>query len=142
VTFGIPNRKLSPGEAQGGAAGVCAHSDLGAWGGNHSDPGPAFPWDRVIGGGVVEVPTPAKRRGRNMIASTATGNGYWTVTSDGAVYAFGDARYAGNAFSPDIVSGEIIGIAGKGNDGYWLYASDGGVFTFGSALFYGRPDRA
>jgi hypothetical protein len=40
-----------------------------------------------------------------------------------------------------VVTGEIIGIAGKSNDGYWLFASDGGVLTFGSALYYGRPDR-
>ena len=85
------------------------------------------------------APQPAKRKGRNMIASTSTGNGYWTTTSDGAVYAFGDARYAENAMGK--VTGEIVGIAGKGTDGYWLLASDGGVFAFGSAGFDGRPDR-
>jgi hypothetical protein len=57
------------------------------------------------------------------------------------VGAFGDAQYKGGGFDPDIVTGECVGIAGKGNDGYWLYASDGGVFAFGSAQYMGRPDR-
>jgi len=74
-----------------------------------------------------------------MIASTSTGGGYWTTTTDGAVYAFGDAIYSGNAMGN--VTGEIVGIAGTGTDGYWLLASDGGVFAFGTAHFHGRPDR-
>lgn len=28
--------------------GICAHSDLGAAGGNHNDPGPNFPWKRYL----------------------------------------------------------------------------------------------
>ena len=84
-------------------------------------------------------PPPTVNEGKEMIVATKSGNGYWTTTGDGAVYAFGDAVYKGNAMGK--VTGEIIGIAGKGNDGYWLFASDGGIFTFGSALFYGRPDR-
>jgi hypothetical protein len=142
--FGIPLRRLSAGEAQGSAAmGVCQHVDLGAAGGGHTDCGSSFPMDRVIamaaGGGAPLAPT---MKGRNMIASTSTGEGYWTVSHDGAVGAFGDAQYHGGGFSPDVVTGEIIGIAGKGNDGYWLFASDGGILTFGSAQFLGRPDRA
>jgi hypothetical protein len=96
-----------------------------------------------------QAPT-LKRKGRTMIAATDTGEGYWTTTHDGAVYAFGDAQFRGSAFDVDPitpgaqpvhVSGEVVGIAGCRNDGYWLLASDGGVFTFGSAQFYGRPDR-
>jgi hypothetical protein len=145
--FAIPIRRLSAAEAQGGAAGVCDHYALGADGGGHWDCGPAFeaaggPFDQVLAmaqGG--RPPTAAKRKGRNMIAETSTGEGYWTVTGDGAVYAFGDAQFAGQGFSPDVISGEVVGIAGHGNDGYWLLASDGGVFAFGSAEYYGRPDR-
>jgi hypothetical protein len=141
--FGIPLRRLTAAQAQGGAAGVCQHVDLGAAGGNHWDCGPGFPMDQVMAmaAGGAE-PTPTKRKGRQMIASTNTGKGYWTVTgSDGAVYAFGDAQYRGGANAPDVSANEIIGIAGCGNDGYWLYASDGGIFAYGSAQFYGRPDR-
>ena len=78
-----------------------------------------------------------------MIASTSTGDGYWCVKPDGAVYAFGDANYYGGANAPDLTQPgvEIVGIAGVGRDGYRLLASDGSVFCFGSAHFYGRPDR-
>jgi hypothetical protein len=46
--WGIPLTKLTPAEAQGNGKGVCQHSDLGAWGGNHHDCGPGFPIDYVI----------------------------------------------------------------------------------------------
>jgi hypothetical protein len=142
--FGIPCRRLSAAEAQGGAAGMCGHVDLGAAGGGHWDPGPGFPWADVMemAGGEDAPMADTSRKGHNMIASTDTGEGYWTVTSDGAVSAFGDAQYEGGGFAPDVVTGEIIGIAGKGRDGYWLYASDGGILAFGSAQYLGRPDRA
>lgn len=92
-----------------------------------------------IAQGKAPGPQPTQWRGEEMIASTASGNGYWTTTRDGAVYAFGDAQYRGNALGH--VTGQIVGIAGKGNDGYRLLASDGGVFAFGSANYLGRPDR-
>jgi hypothetical protein len=150
--FGIPLRRLSAGEAQGGEAGVCMHVDLGSMGGGHWDCGDGFPIDEVIGmaGGIITQPDRPHRKGREMICATASGEGYWTTTSDGAVYAFGDAVFRGSSFDVDPltpgdqkveVTGEIVGIAGKGNDGYWLLASDGGIFTFGSAHFMGRPDR-
>jgi hypothetical protein len=142
AAFDIPIVKLSASYAQGSGRGVCQHKDLGTWGGNHSDCGIHFPMDAVLAmaAGVRQPPSTTTRKGHNMIASTETGAGYWTATSDGAVYAFGDAIFRGNAFGD--VTGEILGIAGKGNDGYWLFASDGGIFSFGSAGFYGRPDRA
>jgi hypothetical protein len=46
--FGIPLVKLTAAQAQGGVAGVCGHVDLGSAGGGHWDPGPSFPWDRVM----------------------------------------------------------------------------------------------
>jgi hypothetical protein len=145
AAFGIPLRALSPGEAQGSAAmGVCQHSDLGAAGGGHWDCGPGFPIGDVLemAGGAWLEPAPTTK-GRKMIAGTG-GEGYWTVTSDGAVYAFGDAVFRGGANEPDVTQPgvEIIGIAGNGTkDGYWLYGSDGSIFSYGSAQFHGRPDR-
>ncbi len=60
--FGIPIRALSASEAQGGAAGVCQHADLGAAGGGHWDCGSGFPMDRVIqmaqGGAPQPKPPP------------------------------------------------------------------------------------
>lgn len=46
--YGLPIVKLSASQAQGSGRGVCGHVDLGAAGGGHRDPGPAFPWDIVI----------------------------------------------------------------------------------------------
>ena len=145
--FDIPIRRLSPAEAQGGGRGVCQHVDLGTMGGGHWDCGPGFPMDDVLavaGGKPATAPgAPEREKGHNMIASTDTGAGYWTTTRDGAIGAFGDAEFKGNAFAPDVIpeGHEIVGIAGKGNDGYWLLASDGSVYAFGSAGFAGRPDR-
>jgi N-acetylmuramoyl-L-alanine amidase len=148
AAFGIP----IVGTGAGGT-GVLQHNDLGAMGGGHWDCGPNFPIAQVIAmaaeGGSMPSVQP-KRKGKQMIASTKSGNGYWTTTSDGAVYAFGDAQFRGSSFDVDPktpgnqavkITGEVVGIAGCGNDGYWLLASDGGIFTFGSAQFYGRPDR-
>jgi len=45
--FGIPIRKLSSGQAQSGDRGVCGHVDISGVGG-HWDPGPNFPYSRVL----------------------------------------------------------------------------------------------
>jgi hypothetical protein len=150
AALSIPLVRLTASEAQGGAAGVCQHVDLGAAGGGHWDCGPGFPMDEVMAmAGGSRAPAP-RRKGKEMIASTDTGRGYWTTTGDGAVYAFGDAQFRGSSFDVDPntpgaqrveVNGEVVGIAGCGRSGYWLLASDGGIFAFGDAQFYGRPDR-
>ena len=104
---------------------------------------------RRAGGGQSST-APTETRSENMIASTSSGKGYWTVTRDGAIGAFGDAQYKGGAFDldektpgrqPMAAGTTIVGIAGCGTDGYWLKGSDGGVFCFGSAQYHGRPDR-
>jgi hypothetical protein len=147
AALGIPLVRLSAAQAQDGVTkGVCQHVDLGAAGGGHWDCGPSFPMDQVIAmaqGGATPSPGPAPstEAGHEMIASTASGKGYWTATYDGAVSAFGDAQYRGNVYEQLAPGTSIVGIAGCGSDGYWLLGSDGGVFTFGSAGYYGRPDR-
>jgi hypothetical protein len=92
----------------------------------------------IAAGGVAP---PLAPKGRKMIAGTTSGNGYWCVKPDGAVYAYGDAEYVGGANAPDVIppGHEIIGIAGKDNNGYWLYGSDGSVYAYGTAHYYGRP---
>jgi hypothetical protein len=67
------------------------------------------------------------------------GNGYWLVTADGAVYAFGGATYYGGANGLKLVA-PIVGIvATPDGKGYWLIGADGGVFTYGDARFFGTP---
>jgi hypothetical protein len=72
------------------------------------------------------------------IAGTPTGKGYWVVTSNGTVQAFGDAHFYGDPPDIGVHPHDIVAIAptfdGKG---YWLIGADGGMFTFGDARFYG-----
>ena len=59
--YGLPIKRLTAAEAQGSGRGVTSHNDLGAGGGGHWDPGPNFPWDRVLDmarGGTGPEPEP------------------------------------------------------------------------------------
>lgn len=84
--FGIPLTKLSASQAQGGAAGLCQHNDLGAMGGGHWDCGPSFPIDQVLsmakGGAQPLPPEPEEEADMIMIQRTSTGG---TAMYDGAV---------------------------------------------------------
>lgn len=59
--YGIAIQKLSASQAQAGARGVVGHADLGWAGNDHWDPGPSFPWGRVLdiarGGSGATEPT-------------------------------------------------------------------------------------
>jgi len=63
--------------------------------------------------------------------------GYWEVASDGGVFSFGSAAFAGSTGSLALTR-PVVGMASTPDrGGYWLVASDGGVFAFGDAGFYG-----
>jgi hypothetical protein len=71
------------------------------------------------------------------MAATPDGKGYWLVASDGGVFAFGDAAYAGSMGASPL-NRPIVGMAATPDGkGYWLVASDGGVFAFGDAAYAG-----
>jgi hypothetical protein len=44
------------------------------------------------------------------MASTPSGDGYWLVASDGGMFSFGDARFAGS-FATSGLTGKVIGMA-------------------------------
>jgi hypothetical protein len=72
----------------------------------------------------------------NKTITAGSGNGYWQVGSDGGVFAYGDAQFAGSAVG--ITDAPIVGIAKTGSGaGYWLVAENGAVFAFGDAKFWG-----
>jgi hypothetical protein len=73
------------------------------------------------------------------MVSTTDGQGYWLVRADGAVSAFGDARWYGSLPEAKAkASGGVVGIARTYDaHGYWLAAADGAVFGFGDARDYG-----
>ena len=65
------------------------------------------------------------------------GGGYWMVGRDGAVYAFGDAKFLGSAGGSKL-NRPVVGIAATpSRNGYWLVGDDGGVFAYGDAKFQG-----
>jgi hypothetical protein len=64
------------------------------------------------------------------MAAAPDGKGYWLVSSDGAVKAFGSAQFKGS-MSGTRLNRPIVGMAADAvTGGYWLVASDGGIFAF------------
>lgn len=71
------------------------------------------------------------------IARHPSDDGYWVASGDGAVFAFGDAKYHGGATDVGLRA-PIVDLAPHPNgSGYWMLAGDGGVFGFGEAGFHG-----
>jgi hypothetical protein len=62
--------------------------------------------------------------------------GYSLGASDGGVFGFGAATFAGSMGGRHLVQ-PVVGMSTPDGDGYWLTASDGGVFSFGDAEFSG-----
>ena len=71
---------------------------------------------------------------------SADGGGYFMVASDGGVFAFGDAHFAGSCPGIGGCSGSAVAVMpdASGN-GYWLVTQSGNVYTFGDASYYGAP---
>jgi Cellulase (glycosyl hydrolase family 5) len=88
--------------------------------------------------GAAAQSTPSAYSGGQLMAADPTG-GYWTVTADGVVTAYGGAPSFGSpALSGITLSKPIVGMAGTpSGEGYWLVATDGGIFSYGDASFYG-----
>jgi len=71
---------------------------------------------------------------------SANGGGYFMVASDGGVFAFGDARFAGSCPGIGGCSGSAVAVMpdATGN-GYWVITNVGSVYSFGDAPYYGAP---
>ncbi len=68
--------------------------------------------------------------------SADAGTGYWVLGSDGAVYAFGKARFYGRAGAPGSTS--YVGLAATpSGKGYWIVDARGTVRAFGDAKVVG-----
>jgi hypothetical protein len=65
------------------------------------------------------------------------GQGYWMVASDGGIFAFGDAKFAGSAGSQALNKPIVAMAPTPSGQGYWLVSSDGGLFNYGDAPFVG-----
>jgi hypothetical protein len=74
-----------------------------------------------------------------MVPSTDD-HGYFMVASDGGVFAFGDATFAGSCYSIGGCSGAAVSVMPDASGhGYWLVTSTGAVYGFGDAPFLGAP---
>jgi len=75
-----------------------------------------------------------------MVPSSDDG-GYFMVASDGGVFAFGDAHFAGSC--PGLVGGcsgaAVAVIPDHSGNGYWLVTKTGYVYAFGDAPYLGAP---
>jgi hypothetical protein len=70
------------------------------------------------------------------IASSPSGDGYWTTSSSGQVESEGDAVNYGSITSA--LNAPIVGMAATpSGHGYWLVGADGGIFSFGDARYFG-----
>ncbi len=71
---------------------------------------------------------------------SVTGHGYFMVASDGGVFAFGDAHFAGSCPGIGGCDGTAVSVMPDATGmGYWLVTNVGAVYAFGDATFYGAP---
>ena len=62
------------------------------------------------------------------------------VASDGGVFAFGDARFAGSCPGIGGCSGAAVAVMPDiSGNGYWVVTQTGHVYSFGDAPYYGAP---
>ena len=74
------------------------------------------------------------------MAPSVTGKGYFMVASDGGVFAFGDAHFAGSCPGTVGCSGTAVAVMPDASgDGYWVVTKAGSVYAFGDAAYYGVP---
>ena len=74
------------------------------------------------------------------IVPSTDGNGYLMVASDGGVFAFGDAQFAGSCPGVGGCSGAGVAVVPDATGhGYWLVTQTGNVYPFGDAPHYGSP---
>jgi hypothetical protein len=74
------------------------------------------------------------------VVPSVTGHGYFMVASDGGVFAFGDAHFAGSCPGIGGCSGQTVAVVpdATGN-GYWVVTKEGAVYGFGDARYLGAP---
>jgi hypothetical protein len=90
----------------------------------------------VLASAAVRAPEVAAS-GAVDAAPMPDGKGFWTVTSAGAVQAYGTAPTLGD-LAGRALNAPVVGIASTPDgDGYWLVAADGGIFSFGDATYHG-----
>jgi hypothetical protein len=74
------------------------------------------------------------------VVPSVTAHGYFMVASDGGVFAFGDAHFAGSCPGSGGCAGSAVAVVPDASGkGYWLVTSTGNVYGFGDATYFGGP---
>lgn len=90
--------------------------------------------DDQYGTGLVD---PKRAMAAALPPGGAEGQGYWVVTRDGRVRAYGSARHHGDLAGFPVGSPVVAGARTPGGGGYWLVTAHGAVFSFGDARYHG-----
>src|SRR5438132_6911382 len=76
------------------------------------------------------------------MSTSASGNGYRVVASDGGVFSFGRAAFYGSTGGQTLAKPISSMAPTPSGAGYWMVASDGGIFPFGDAGSFGGAPTA
>jgi hypothetical protein len=82
---------------------------------------------------IVHAPPAAAQ----PVARPAGPPAYWLAASDGGVFTFGGAPFAGSAGGVHLARPIVSSSATPDARGYWLMAADGGIFAYGDAPYRG-----
>lgn len=94
--------------------------------------------DAEYGKGLVNPAAATRRRATSPSSGPAKdGSGYWVVTTDGRVKAFGGARHRGDLAGRPLSAPIVASAPTATGKGYWLAGADGAVYSFGDARFHG-----
>jgi len=112
--------------------GIFAFGDSGYYG---SLPGLGF--SPAGSGGAFPLAAPIV-----AMVPSSDGAGYFMIASDGGIFAFGDAKFAGSCPGIGGCAGPAVAVMpdASGN-GYWLVTATGNVYAFGDAPYLGAPPR-
>jgi len=93
--------------------------------------------DNTFGYGLINPRRAMLSASPEKINRGSKGHGYWIVTADGQVRAYGAIRTYGDLGGRRL-SAPIVASAGTPNGkGYWLVGADGAVYSFGNAKYRG-----
>jgi len=91
----------------------------------------------VFGHGLIN-PTAALLASQPHPAGfAAQGKGYWIVSADGLVRAYGQAHFYGDLRGRHLSAPIVASARTHDGKGYWLVGADGAVYAFGDARSYG-----
>lgn len=140
--FGLVRRDFTPKRALAEFTRVMALADP-ATTPPPPPPAPATAAPTPVEASPVALPSPPpssagaelRHAGTPASAPAAARKGYWMVSSDGTVHAFGDAQHFGNAAVGGHPAVDLE--AAPSGAGYWVVDDRGAVHAFGAAPYLG-----